>query len=93
MDVEKLNDTVTSICLKASILSIPRGCTPNYRPFWNDQLEEATTVRNKARQKYEQKPTAENRQTYNKAVADAKQITKDSKRNNWKTTCENNLQQ
>ena len=94
MNVEQLNETFTSICLKASTLSIPRGCRPNYKPFWNDKLEEATKARNLARQKYEEEPSQENRQAYNKAISTAKDVTKESKRENWRTTCEGlNLQQ
>ena len=49
MDVEEMSDKFNSVCLKAATLSIPRGCTPNYRPFWNEKLEEATKARNIAR--------------------------------------------
>ena len=88
MDVENLSDTFNSICLKASILTIPRGCTPNFRPFWNAKLEEATKARNLARQKYEEDPSIENRRCYNEANLTTKVVTKESKQENWRSTCE-----
>ena len=93
MDVEQLNDAFSSICLKASTLSIPRGFTSNYKPFWNKKLEEAAKARSDARSKYEQDPTPENRRMYNIAVNNAKEISNESKRENWISTCEGlNLQ-
>ena len=93
MNAEELNDTFSTICLKASTLSIPRGFTANYKPFWNAKLEEAAKARHDARLKYEEEPTLENRRLYNKAVNNAKEISKESKRENWTKTCEGlNLQ-
>ena len=71
MDAEKLSDVFNSVCLKAAMLSIPRGCTPNYRPFWNDKLEEATKARSVARERFEQDPSQENRLAYNNAISAA----------------------
>ena len=88
MDVELLNNAFSTICLKASTLSIPRGFTPNFRPFWNEKLEKATKDRHNARLNYENNPTPENRRNYNKAVNDAKEISKESKRENWTQKCE-----
>ena len=47
MDVEKLNDTVTSICLKASILSIPRGCTQITDHFGTTNLKKQRQLETK----------------------------------------------
>ena len=40
--IDTLNDELTTAILGAANKSIPRGCRNHYKPFWNQQLEEAT---------------------------------------------------
>ena len=86
-DVEQINEQVTSNCLDSAQLSIPRGNTANYKPFWNPTLEEAVQARHLARIKYEDNNDPTNRTEYNKKSAEAKLITKKSKQETWSNTC------
>ena len=99
LDHEALNELITTTLLDASKLHIPRGCTQNYKPHWNDQLEEAVKVRHAARLKCEDDAKNEiidtqNKTDYNKATAKAKLTTKAFKKETWTKTCEGlNLKQ
>ena len=61
MNVDTLNDHITSAILEAAQLSIPRGCRANYKPFWNDKLEKVTRERNEARSKVEKDDSITNK--------------------------------
>ena len=94
MNVDTLNDHITSAILEAAQLSIPRGCRANYKPFWNDKLEKVTRERNEARSKVEKDDSITNKIAYKKAVAKAKLVTKESKKEAWTSKCgELNLRQ
>ena len=47
------NDHITSAILNSASESIPRECRVNYKPFWNDNLENATRAKNEARKNVE----------------------------------------
>ena len=99
MDHEKLNDVITNIILDASKHHIPRGCRQNYKPYWNEQLDQAIKVRHAARLKCEDDAKnniidLKNKTDYNKATAQAKLATKSFKKETWTKTCEGlNLKQ
>ena len=79
LDEDSANDKLCTTILKAAQLSIPRGSVKKYKPFWNQELEEAVEKRNSARNTYESNPTAENRTEYKKTTAETKLLTKASK--------------
>ena len=88
LDEDSANDKLCTTILKAAQLSIPRGSVKKYKPFWNQELEEAVEKRNSARNTYESNPTAENRTEYKKTTAETKLLTKASKLKKWSETCE-----
>ena len=92
--IDDTNDLFTSIILEAAKKSIPRGCRANFKPFWNEQLQKATEVKNQARREYERDASnLEKKVAYNRAVAKSKLITKEAKKEAWTTKCEGlNLQ-
>ena len=53
MNVDSLNDHITSTILEAAKQSIPRGCRAIYKPFWNENLEKARKAKNEARENLE----------------------------------------
>ena len=87
--IDTLNDEFTSIILDAAKKSIPKGCRGNYKPFWNDRLQKATQTKNDARNEFE-KDTSHigNKIKYKKAIAEAKLVTKNSKKEAWTQKCE-----
>ena len=99
MDHETLNKYITTTILDASKLHIPRGCRQNYKPHWNDKLDQAVQVRHAARLKCEDDAkknviNLENKTDYNKATAQTKLATKAFKKETWTKTCEGlNLKQ
>lgn len=92
--IDDTNDELTSIILDAAKKSIPRGCRANFRPFWNEKLQKATETKTQARREYEKDTSnLEKKVKYNKAVAIAKLVTKEAKKEAWKNKCEGlNLQ-
>ena len=92
--IDDTNDLFTSNILEAAKKSIPRGCRANFKPFWNEQLQQATEVKNQARREYEKDTSnLEKKVAYNRAVAKSKIITKEAKKEAWTTKCEGlNLQ-
>ena len=58
-----------------------------YKPFWNQDIQEAVTNRQQARKAAETHPTANNKTAYNKASAKVKVVTASSKKEKWKETC------
>ena len=92
--IDALNEELTSVILDAAKKSIPRGCRAFYKPFWNDRLQKVTQAKNKARIEYEKDTdNVGNKIKYNKAIAEAKLVTKDSKKEAWTKKCEGlNLQ-
>ena len=94
MNVDSLNDHITSAILNAAKESIPRGCRANYKPFWNNKLEIATKAKNEARINVEKDDSTANKIEYKRAVAKAKLVTKESKKEAWTQKCEGlNLRQ
>ena len=89
MDTNQANDSLTAAILTAAKQSIPRGSIKNFKPFWNEKLEQAVQARQEARETYENERTPENRTSYHKAMAEAKLITKASKKDAWTEKCEN----
>ncbi len=59
-----------------------------YKPFWNQNLEEAVKARNNARQDYIENNTPENRTQYHKLSAETKLLIKNSKNKAWHDKCE-----
>ena len=83
--IDDTNDELTSIILDAAKKSIPRGCRANFRPFWNEKLQKATETKTQARREYEKDTSnLEKKVKYNKAVAIAKLVTKEAKKEAWK---------
>ena len=88
MDTNQANESITAAILKAAQQSIPRGSIKNFKPFWNEKLDQAVQARQMARENYEKDNTPENRTLYHKAMAEAKLITKASKKEAWTEKCE-----
>ena len=85
------NDANSHICkaiLSAANSSIPRGSMKQYKPFWNQNLDEAVKARNNARQIYIENNTPENRTQYHKLSAETKLLIKNSKNKAWHDKCE-----
>ena len=93
--IDTINDEFTAAILNAAKKSIPRGCRNHYKPFWNEDLEKATKTKNETRLEYEKDlNNIEKKIKYKKAVAEAKLITKKSKKEAWTEKCEGlNLRQ
>ena len=87
--IDALNDDLTAAILDAAKKSIPKGCRSHYRPFWNEDLENATKKKNHARQEYEKDLNSiEKKIKYKKAIAETKLVTKKSKNEAWAKKCE-----
>ena len=86
-NVETISKNINSAILKAASLTIPRGCRKKYSPFWNDNLETAVQAKEKARKKYEEKPTISNEIAYNRTAAAVRKITISSKRETFQKVC------
>ena len=87
--VHKLNDAFTTAILTAATAGIPRGSRRNFKPFWNNEIEQAVNARKTARKKLEQDKTIENKVQYNRASAVAKGAIDMAKRKKWADTCAN----
>ena len=77
--VKDLNNTI----LKAANLSIPRGKTYKYKPFWNKQLSQQKTIRDNFRKKAEQTKNESDVIEWRKASAQLKQNIKVAKKNSF----------
>ena len=92
--LQKLNSDITSSLLEASAKSIPRGCRKNYKPFWNDEINDAVSRREAARKLLEEEDSDKNKINYNKECAKVRKTIKSAKRNTWAETTGNlNLSQ
>ena len=87
--IDKVVTEMTKIIREGVKANVPRGNFKKYRPFWNKNLDEAVKERKKARKTVELNNTAENRTTYNKMTARVRKITRTSKREHWRKTCQN----
>ena len=87
--IDVTSNKITTAILQAANASIPRGCRKNYRPFWNNEIQQAVTERKSARKDLEKTPSVENRIKYNKASAIVKRQVNLAKKEKWANTCEN----
>ena len=83
---EEYCDLITKGILKAASLYIPRGCRKRYRPFWDDNIEQAIKNREAARKILEKDPTIQNKIHLNQTTAKAKRAIKTAKKNKWVQT-------
>ena len=86
---DKLNSDITNCILEASAQGIPRGCRKNYKPFWNEEIEDAVSKREAARQVLENEENDANKINYNKACAQVRKTINSAKRNTWAVTTGN----
>ena len=87
LNVDSLNDKLTSAILEAAISSIPKGCQKKYKPFWNAEIQEAVSSRESARTELEENASAQSKTTYNKRNAQVKRVVATSKRSKWYKSC------
>ena len=74
--------------LDAAGSSIPRGSNKKYKPFWNQDIEQAIKERQKSRENYMKDNTPENRTKYHKISAETKLLINNSKKKAWTDKCE-----
>ena len=84
--IDKLSTDITDSILEASAKSTPRGCRKNYKPFWNDDIDEAVDMREAARQLVEEDDRDANKINFNKACAQVVKTVNKAKRNTWAIT-------
>ena len=87
--VDKVVTEMTEVIREAVKANVPRGNHKKYKPFWNRNLDEAVKERKKSRKTVELQNTTENRTTYNKLTARVRCLTRTSKREHWRKTCQN----
>ena len=80
---DKLNSDITNCILEASAQGIPRGCRKNYKPFWNEEIEDAMSRRETARKVLEDQNNDANKINFNKACAQVRKTINLAKRNTW----------
>ena len=93
IDVQKkpVDEVCTEICkviAKAVKENVPKGNHKKYRPFWNKDLETAVKERKKSRRTVERNNTPENRTAYNRLTAKVRYLTRTSKREHWRNSCQ-----
>ena len=59
-----------------------------YKPYWNQGLQEAVTLRRKARKVVENNPAPANKTNYNKLTAKVRYLKRTGKRLRWHETCQ-----
>ena len=86
--VEDVYGKISSAILKTAKKTIPQGNHRKFKPFWNKDLDDAVKSREKARKILEKNRTQANKTNYNRLTAKVRLLTKKSKRNHWKKTCQ-----
>ena len=86
-DNNTIENKIRAIILEAAKKHIPRGNAKKYKPFWNQNIQEAVNKRKQAREALEKAPTTSNKINYNRASAEAKRATISAKREKWRSTC------
>ena len=70
---DNLCQQVVSEIEKAAEIYIPRGCRKKFKPFWNQDIEQAANRREAAKKSLEENPNStEHKVQYNKACAQVK---------------------
>ena len=87
--IDQIENKVTSIILQSATQHIPRGFQKKYKPFWNDEVEEAVTKRQQAREALEEDPSITNKIAFKKATAKAQLTISKSKQEKWRNTVSN----
>ena len=92
---DNLCQQVVSEIEKAAKIYVPRGCRRKFKPFWNQDIELATSKREAAKKSLEDNPdSTEHKVLYNKACAQVKRTVLTAKRSKWgATTAELDLAQ
>ena len=92
---DNLCQQVVSEIEKAAEIYIPRGCRKKFKPFWNQDIEQAANRREAAKKSLEENPNStEHKVQYNKACAQVKRTVLVAKRSKWgATTAELDLAQ
>lgn len=81
--VNKSSDQFVKAVLKAAQEAIPRGARKDYKPYWNDTLQELHDEVSKARDAVEINPTIENNVILKAKTAKLKKETTASIRKSW----------
>ena len=82
--VDKNADAFTSAVLEAAKKSIPRGRRRNYKPYWNNTLNELHNELSKVRDEMEKHPTPQNVAKHSQLKTDFDQEKKLQTQNSWK---------
>ena len=80
---------LTENILKAAKKAIPRGKRNNYRPCWNEEVENLNTQLNSARKTMENSPTPDNRDKHNALLKQFNEAKNKELRSKWQEKTEN----
>ena len=80
MEENEANSYICKAILDAAGSRIPRGSNKKYKPFWNQDIEQAIKERQKSRENYMKNNTPENRTKYHKISAETKLLINNSKK-------------
>ena len=83
-DINMVVKDFNSCVLKAAHETIPRGARRNYKPYWNEELQELQDALSKARKTAEDHPSAENNNRLQEAKAKFLKHKLQASRRSWR---------
>ena len=89
--LEETYNEITSAILCSAKKTIPRGNSKRYKPYWTKDLEDAVQERRRLRKEVAdaQQPSPELKTAYNRATGRVRYLSRISKRDRWRATCQN----